>query len=480
VAIAETLGHLPTQAEAYARLADALEAAGELTELLDATSRGLEVSARAGDDAAIAQHWLHRMQAHLRLARYDDALGDELAATTAIGRAGGDVRLRARLVELKGGVWMMRADFDKATTLYRQALALSEQRTDPERELAIATVRESLATVLLMTQHEVEARTELERVVKQLEAILGPSHPVVASAYFRLAQAESMIEGDEQAPVHLRRALAIQEATIGDVQSTAKTLATLAGQLRGRKQFDEAWAMFERARRIFETTGGNGSALSGLLHNEAMLRRDQGRAAEEIELLRRALELGEKTLGAQDPGVGDLTYELSEALFEVGGADEEVEQLRARVLAMRRAAYGEDHQYTAAARVVFGEIAVARGQLAAAREACGRSLAFFEQHAPPAGNLAGALHCLGEVELALGNVGRATELAERAVAVADAVTTRFLLARALWSGGRDPARALDEARKASVLADALGPAAPRERAAIAAWQAARARSSQIR
>lgn len=126
-----------------------------------------------------------------------------------------------------------------------------------------------------------------------------------------------------------------------------------------------------------------------------------------------------------------------------------------------------DRELTGELEQLLGDLALAEGDVAAARRHLERAVAIAEQvGGPDDRKLARALGVLGEVHLAAGRPDQALAPLERAVSIHDSGTRspaeageiRFLLARALWDARRDRPRALRLAAAARVELDRAGSA----------------------
>jgi tetratricopeptide (TPR) repeat protein len=119
------------------------------------------------------------------------------------------------------------------------------------------------------------------------------------------------------------------------------------------------------------------------------------------------------------------------------------------------------------------------GRYAEAREHLAAALAMTEKNRGPDDVFVAAiLVSLGQVALGRGEPAAAIPLFERAEAIgarqprpADLADARFNLARALWEAGRDRARSLALARRARAGLAAAGEAKRAELAAVDAWLA---------
>jgi tetratricopeptide (TPR) repeat protein len=195
----------------------------------------------------------------------------------------------------------------------------------------------------------------------------------------------------------------------------------LAGFLSDMGQTGEAIPIFERVRAARAETHGPGArwvTLAMMNEGEALCR--EGRPAEGLDLLLRARALEQQAGRFADEGF--VGHRVADALRRLGRFEEALAEDRASADAIRRAQGGEN--------------------------------------IPLAWPLTGE----GEDLVALGRAREAIAPLERAVAlregspaaIAEIAASRFALARALWEGGGDRARALSLAEEARA---AIAPAA---------------------
>jgi tetratricopeptide (TPR) repeat protein len=239
----------------------------------------------------------------------------------------------------------------------------------------------------------------LDRAIAIGERSLGPDHPVVAKALVSKARAVFWESGPATALPLLERALAIQEAKLGEHQDVAATL-NLLGMMRHP-------------------------------------------SPEAIEFYQRAIVITEKEYGPEHPFVAPPLYNLAEIAVIAGDFEKAVE-LQTRATDVRRKVFGAaDGFYKSyAGRLALMELAA--GHLDRARERL-EEKAREADEAVPKGycDLATPL-LLGELALREGDPVRARAEVDRALALTwrcdDGVNTyaglshfgNWVLARALW------------------------------------------------
>ena len=123
----------------------------------------------------------------------------------------------------------------------------------------------------------------------------------------------------------------------------SQSLNNLAELYKSQARYAEAEPLMKRALAIKEKTlGADHPEVALCLNNLGELYRMEGRYAEAEPLLVRALESREKSLGATHPSVAQSLNSLG-ALFEGQGRYAEAEPYYARALTIRENTLGPDH-----------------------------------------------------------------------------------------------------------------------------------------
>jgi tetratricopeptide (TPR) repeat protein len=450
---AAAVGHPPLAADARALVARLLEATGKFADAEAAFRAVLSLSARAGDDALVAETWRHLIDiVGVRQARHADALALEPAAETAVIRAGDPPRLRAALWHSLAGLAGARSDHDAATRGYEQALALRERELGPAH-LSVADTLSGLGVVFRAQGNYDRARAVYERALGIYRDHLGPAHPEVARTLSNLGVALNAQGMHAEAQRELERALAINEAALGpDHPRVASALNNLGLTFKAQGKYAEARERYERALAIYEAVHGtNHPQVSSTLNNLAFVLHKQGELAAAQAHYERALAIDLATLGADHPFVANTLHNLGlllEAQHDLPAAQARFEES----LAIKERALGPEHASLANTLTSLASVRKARGDRRGAREDYQRALAIGEQAlGPEHASLAFALIGLAELLVTERRIADAVPLLERALAVRDngdeaaelVAESRFALGRVLWQTGRDRARAVE-------------------------------------
>ncbi|MCY1034255.1 CHAT domain-containing protein [Corallococcus sp. BB11-1] len=261
------------------------------------------------------------------------------------GAAGGEPPPDARLQQAQKA-------FEEATALdkagkYAEAIVKGEQAL-ALREAVLGSSHPEVATCLNLLgriyrrQGEyVQAEPLIQRGLTLREETLGKSHPDVAQSLHNLAllYKEQGLYG--RAEPMIRRALAIREATLDENHpDVAQAINSLAILYKEQGLYDRAEPLYQRALAIREAAlGKNHLDVAQSLHNLAILHGRQGLYSQAEPLIQRALAIQETTLGENHPLVASSLNVLA-GLYEEQGLYGQAEPLYQRALAIQEAALG--------------------------------------------------------------------------------------------------------------------------------------------
>jgi serine/threonine-protein kinase len=162
-----------------------------------------------------------------------------------------------------------------------------------------------------------EAIEDLVRALDLETRTLGPEHPSVAIIESNLGGAYYAMDRYEDAAKHQARSLAILETTLGaDHPNVGFVLVSLGMTRRDQGRLAEALALLDRA-----VTQAGPMALPNALTRKAEVLILLGREAEAVPLLERAREL-QRGIETDPALVGDTCFALAKAWWSVGRRDE--------------------------------------------------------------------------------------------------------------------------------------------------------------
>jgi tetratricopeptide (TPR) repeat protein len=349
---------------------------------------------------------------------------------------------------------------------------------DPERAADLESTRGLMATVAGERERSAEHFASL---LALLEARPEVRPLQIASAHSRLGAALWALERFDDAEPHLRRALAIEEEELGPEHPRVATdLTNLAGMFVSQSRFAEALPLLERALPIVETGRGKDDVTVGIVLNHlGSALSGVGKHREAADTFARASAILDARLGERHPHAVAIHNNWGAALQRAGDSEGGLAQYR-RALELAEQIQPEDHpdlgDYAANVAMTLSDL----GRFAEALPLHERALAAFEtlygtespSYALQLGHVGEALHETGRTREALQHFERAAAIAlPEHVPAHDVATLRFRHARALWSDGGDPTRAVALAASARDVLD--DPAHATQRRAIEHWLADR-------
>jgi len=205
-------------------------------------------------------------------------------------------------------------------------------------------------------------------------------------------------------------------------EATGRLLNQTGLYLRGRAEFAEAKAAYERALAICEAVfGPDHPNVATVINNLGQVLGDLGDLEGAREAHERALDIREQKLGENHPDTATSLNDLGN-LFQNQGNYAEAQIYLKRALAIYEQVFGEQHPWVATAVNNLGSLLRALGDLAGARAAHERALAIDEAaFGPEHPAVARDVNNLGTVLRDLGDLAGARAALERALAIDGAI-----------------------------------------------------------
>ncbi len=365
-----TLGGVPApraRARILAAKADLLSFQGAVQEAERDLAEARRLAAESGDVDLLAGLWLDRVvQLNIhhpeQLDRQEHLLE---AAELAVAQAGERPIHVARLHVARGIVAMDRGDFDRAQTQLEQGVAVAEAT-----EVAPATVasyHDLLGHVHLQRGEYAKAREHMTRAVEIVVDSYGPAYPSARTFHGNVGGA-CLMQGDRAcAREHFEAVQAMLDAANDEVSpARGHNLAQLAELEAGGGNVERARAHAEAALAVWRALGHERSLEAAttklILHGLAM--RD-GAFEDALALAQDVDRIHREQRSPEHPeAVRGLAF-VGDALFALQRHDEAL-AARQRVLEVREAALGPDHELVGIARGEKAEVLEAMGQHEAA------------------------------------------------------------------------------------------------------------------
>jgi CHAT domain-containing protein len=222
------------------------------------------------------------------------------------------------------------------------------------------------------------ARRCYERALAILVARFGPESLPVADTRTRIAAALNSAESYAQARTLLEQALAIHEPALGGMSYTVGVdVYLLASAAESIGDNARALALFERARRNFETSGSEAFAAI-CMRRIASLAASAGDTGRAERLFEQALESEERTFGPEHTEVSATLLDYARLLQAIGEPARALELLE-RARAIQEKVLGKGHPWLAMTLVAIGHLQAGQGNLAQARTSIQEGLSIFER-----------------------------------------------------------------------------------------------------
>jgi tetratricopeptide (TPR) repeat protein len=275
-----------------------------------------------------------------------------------------------------------RGQLKEAERRYREALEATLARGGESLERL--QIQADLASVLWAQGRYDEAEQILQTTLDAQTRALGAGDPATLSTLNRLGGLRlSRGRLDDAAEIYgrvlegRRRALGPKHVDTLDVMNNLGVVYLRRGlYARAEPLFVEA---LETEKRRFGEDHPKTLATIGRL---ALLQAEQGRYEEAAALQRRTFELREKGLGSTHPATLRSMNNLGVALTQTMRYDE-AERLLRRLLALDEETRRTEHPDYAVHLHSFGELALARGDLGAARRYLERAHGLYEKRGSP-------------------------------------------------------------------------------------------------
>ncbi len=356
----------PESAEVLVELAatlTALDRPSEAEELYRRSLKTTEVGARSA-------------RSLLQVARLRQAQGDSAGARQAYRKAlqhfanagpgsVADRKVRATALNDLGLLLEAEGDLAAAEGAYRDS-ADAHALIHGDRHPSTATVRANLASALALRGESAAAAILLEQSLRVIRDAYGPRHDDAATLHNRLGEVYEVLGRFDEAEAQYLAALAVW-----DEPSPSRGLALAdLGRLAGiQNDVNAARRLLAEAVEHLEA-GGDALAvdLAEAMDSHGSVLRDSGRLQEAEPLLRKALSIRERELGASHPDVALSLVGLGGVLHLRGDLNQ-AGSLYTKALAIQERTLGSAHPDVGETLYNLAHVRQALGDTAAAREA---------------------------------------------------------------------------------------------------------------
>jgi len=338
---------------------------------------GAALSLVAAQPADIVE-MLNRYHALYDAGKYEAALGEaQKLGETVKSRYGENNPNYGMTLGLLSNVYQKQGKYVEAENLLKRVLELYE-KIEPDGRNVAATLG-NLAIVYDDQGRYSESIATINRAKAIFERTLGANSDAVAKCFLRLGISHMNQARYAAAEEFLQRALAIYERGDPKDSGLSLTINSLANDYDLQGRSDEAEALYKRALAIQEATlGADHPYVALTLGNIAIVYRNQGRYQDAERLHKRALAIREKTYSASHPDVAVSLMNVG-AVYMSQSKYAEAEKQFNRALAIRERALGKNHPDLVGVIQNLGNAYQNQGKNADAERALKRALALGEQ-----------------------------------------------------------------------------------------------------
>jgi len=366
--------------------AEALEALGGLEAILHEVApaeqhfhEALAAAALAHDDTTISTVWRGLIASANERARYDEASERFDFALAAMARAGNPPLALSKLLLAGGEMKVKKGKYAEAIELNDRALAL--QRQGKASALDRASALDARGTALRSADRMPEALAAFQEALALWESALGPDHPSVAGVLQNLGNAERILGHLDRGERDLRRALELNEKIYGtDHVNVARVANLLCELLAQAEKVDDAVPLCERALAIkLKASGPDSREIVGPMVNLANIANNRGDYATERTYRERVFAIHTKVLDADHPTLGIDNAELGDLALAQGNVDAAKKRFDAALAIFIKV---NDPIQIASMTGKLAEVALAQHHLGPALEGARAALAGHEKTSP--------------------------------------------------------------------------------------------------
>ena len=351
--------------------------------------------------------------------RYGDAEALRKRMVAVCEKALGPDHLEvSRALNFLAGLYESQSRYDEAIAVYSRVLAIREKVQGSEHP-DVGRLLNRLAQL-----YRDQGRTSEAELLGQRGLSIRQRAADFKAEMVRLRDAGRYAEATELA----QRLLALEESGVQgkDRNDVAVALNDLAQLYWAQDRYGEAEPLLRRSLDILEKTwGAEGSNVAVALNSLANLYADQGRYADAEPLFRRSLAISDKN--PDDGGVSNTLNSLAK-LERAQGRYAEAEVLYKRSLALRETVFGPEHREVAAALSNLAGLYEEQGRYGEAEVLYKRSIGILQQRLEPDHpDLGIVLHNLGGNYRDQGRYADAEPLLQRSLTIFETALGPFHL-----------------------------------------------------
>ena len=269
----------------------------------------------------------------------------------------------AILLHAVGQELCQQGQLDAALAHYESALARV-----PPGHAHVPSLRTALGQLLARLGRHAEAAEHLTEALRLKASAFNAGHPYIAFTLVALGESLHALERHAEAQDAYTRALPVLERRFGPLSPRALACHLALGRLHAaRGEAEAARAHIDRILASANFGLGDARQLGLAQHTLGQIAHLQGRPAEALAHLRRALTELEPVLDPQSPDLLALLHDYGRALHRSGDHDGALAAF-SRALAGQRAAHGSETAAAATLLNAIGQVLYTQGKLGPALE----------------------------------------------------------------------------------------------------------------
>ena len=286
----------------------------------------------------------------------------------------------ASTLQLLGFLNQRQGNFEKAEQLYSEALAIYEEQSsdDPDLAMEAASLKNSLGMIFLTTTRYEEAKELFQDAVSYIQTNLGDDHPRIINYLANMGNVNSALGNTEEAEKYHVLSVETARKIRGDHHPhTANALIYYSNFLFGQREYLEVERLSREALQIYtDFFDDDNPVIPVIINNLANSLDNQGKLTEAEELHRVALARRIELFGSESHHVAQSYGNIAATLRNKEKYDLALEYYH-RALEIEVVVYGETHPEPAYSALAIAYVHKLTGENEKAEEYYLRSYQVF-------------------------------------------------------------------------------------------------------
>ncbi|HEX8952887.1 MAG TPA: tetratricopeptide repeat protein, partial [Polyangia bacterium] len=409
---AEAVGYRPVEAEAQLRLGELMQIKGDFAGAPAVLHRGLTAALASRADEIAADIAIASLEVDLHQSHFPDAeRWADLAEALASRLSRKDGRL-GQIYTSRANILRYESKLEPALVEAKRGLALLQKVYGPD-DYRVALAWKALALIYYYRTEYPPALDAYQHALELQQRALGPDHPRVVTALIGIADVYGDSGDHDKAIAIYRQALDKQLRIDPNHQNVELVYGNMSNDYLQLGRPREAYDLLQKSLERIKKRIGPSMEMVFALTNLGLADVEMHKWNEALDLSEQAMAMCEKLVGQNSLQYGQALAGSARAMQGLGRL-EEADALYHRTLALDEKVLGPKHPELVVPLLGLGQVALLRGNPAAARAPLERGLVLTEGFAILDVEACDYQLALAKVEWASGNRARALELAQRA------------------------------------------------------------------